>query len=157
MLQLSAELDGQQYLSRQAFSVLTAAESAAKLGLSHAATFQPSIVLPGASAQHADVGHIFFAAWEAIRAATWLQLEETPLKLGYLSRGSIALLVAATLTPLSPLDAAGLNHASFAAGQEKQLFPGAPALDLQPEVDHDTAVEQVHPWVVSFSVLGSGV
>jgi hypothetical protein len=51
VLQLSAELDGQQYLSKQAFSVLTAAESAAKLGLQHAATFQPSIVLPGAFAQ----------------------------------------------------------------------------------------------------------
>ena len=100
MLQLSAELDGQQYLSRQAFSVLTAAESAAKLGLSHAATFQPSIVLPGASAQHADFGHIAFAAKEAIRAATWLQLEASPLLLGCLSRVSTALLVTATLRPL---------------------------------------------------------
>ena len=79
MLQLSAELDGQQYLSKQAFSVLTAAESAAKLGLQHAATFQPSIVLPGAFAQRVQGLHPAAAAWEAIRAATRLQLDQLQL------------------------------------------------------------------------------
>jgi hypothetical protein len=69
VLQLSAELDGQQYLSKQAFSVLTAAESAAKLGLRHAATFQPALVLPGAFAQCVQVLHPATAAWEAVRAA----------------------------------------------------------------------------------------
>lgn len=100
MLQLSAELDGQQYLSKQAFSVLTAAESAAKLGLRHAATFQPSIVLPGAFAQRIPVLHPATAAWEAIRAATLLQLEQLLLSLGCNSRMSTALPITATLGPL---------------------------------------------------------
>lgn len=38
---------------------------------------------------------------------------------------------------------AGMNHAQFASGEERKLFPGALPLDLNPDVDHDRAIEQV--------------
>lgn len=57
MLQLSAELDGQQYLSKQALGLVDTVETAAKLGLRHAATFQPNLIVEGEAACKAPHAH----------------------------------------------------------------------------------------------------
>jgi hypothetical protein len=38
---------------------------------------------------------------------------------------------------------AGVNHSQFAGGEEIKLAPDAPPLDLQPDVSHGEAVQQV--------------
>lgn len=44
-----------------------------------------------------------------------------------------------------------MNHAQFASGQERKLFPDAPPLDLEPGVSHEEAVEQVSRGEARFS------
>lgn len=50
VLQLSGELDGQQYLSKQALGLIDTVETAARLGYRHAATFQPNLIVEGEAA-----------------------------------------------------------------------------------------------------------
>lgn len=41
-----------------------------------------------------------------------------------------------------PLPPAGMNHSQFGSGKERPLMPGAPQLDIDPDISHDDAVSE---------------
>ncbi len=42
-----------------------------------------------------------------------------------------------------PLPPAGMNHSQFGSGKERPLIPGAPQMDIDPDISHDDAVSAV--------------